>query len=113
MKLPSGDRAVIDASKVRDYLLSPSHPVGRFKAAFFAAIGFKQSDWQSLVAELARLAAEGDAMQGAISSFGQKYEIGGKLTGPSGRSATITSVWIVLHGDSRPRFVTAHPAKRP
>ena len=59
MKLPAGDRAVIDPSKVRDYLLSPSHPVGRFKAAFFAAIGFKQAEWQALVAELARTATLG------------------------------------------------------
>jgi hypothetical protein len=31
MELPNGEQAVIDERKVREYLLSPSHPVGRFK----------------------------------------------------------------------------------
>jgi hypothetical protein len=37
MVLPGSEHAVIDAAKLRDYLLSYEHPVGRFKAAFFAA----------------------------------------------------------------------------
>lgn len=45
MKLPERDRAIIDAEKLRDYLLSPSHPVGRFKAAFFASLGYTQANW--------------------------------------------------------------------
>jgi hypothetical protein len=40
MKLPGADRAIVDAAKVRDYLLSPEHPVGRFKAVFFGALGY-------------------------------------------------------------------------
>ena len=32
MRLPGAQRAIIDAAKVRDYLLSPEHPVGRAKA---------------------------------------------------------------------------------
>ena len=38
MNLPNADRAVIDARKVRSYLLSRSHPIGRFKAAFARAL---------------------------------------------------------------------------
>jgi len=40
VRLPNGDRAVVDDAKVRDYLLSPTHPVGRFKSVFFMALGF-------------------------------------------------------------------------
>jgi len=40
VKLPNADRVRIDERKVRGYLLSPSHPVGRFKARVFAALGF-------------------------------------------------------------------------
>ena len=40
MKLPNGEQAIIDERKVREYLLSPSHPVGRFKLKFFSGIGF-------------------------------------------------------------------------
>ena len=113
MKLPAADHAVIDTAKVRDYLLSPSHPVGRFKAAFFASIGFRQGDWQALVAALARLAVEGEAVETQATPFGQKYEVRGSLTGPSGRTATIVSVWIVLTGEVFARFVTAFPSNKP
>ena len=37
MKLPQGGRALVEDAKVRDYLLSDEHPVGRFKARAFAS----------------------------------------------------------------------------
>ena len=40
MKLPFAERAIVEPEKVREYLLSPTHPVGRFKAAFFHALGY-------------------------------------------------------------------------
>jgi hypothetical protein len=40
MKLPNSDRATIDDRKLIDYVLSPEHPIGRFKAAFFRRHGF-------------------------------------------------------------------------
>ncbi|HKH48502.1 MAG TPA: adhesin, partial [Thermoanaerobaculia bacterium] len=46
MKLPGADRAIVDEAKVRDYLLSSEHPVGRFKAAFFANVGYTRQDWE-------------------------------------------------------------------
>jgi len=46
--LPNADRAVVEDAKVRDYLLSPSHPVGRFKSVFFIALGFSLDQWQIL-----------------------------------------------------------------
>jgi hypothetical protein len=36
MKLPNGDRAMVHEAKVRDYLLSTDHPIGRFKARVFS-----------------------------------------------------------------------------
>jgi hypothetical protein len=38
--LPNADRAIVPEAKVRDYLLSNAHPVGRFKAVFFIALGY-------------------------------------------------------------------------
>jgi hypothetical protein len=45
VKLPQADRAVVDERKVREYLLSRAHPIGRFKAAFFARAGFEAENW--------------------------------------------------------------------
>ncbi len=109
MELPGADRAVIEPEKVREYLLSSSHPVGRFKAAFFAALGFGPDRWSDLRDELLLAARSPDATPGQPSPFGQKYEVRATLRGPAGRSAGVVSVWIQLHGEDFPRFVTAFP----
>ena len=108
MKLPAADRAVVDPAKVRDYLLSAEHPVGRSKASSFRALGFTQAEWPGLQQALLRLATTGDAVPGAGNAFGQKYIVRGSLIGPNGRSAEIVTVWIVLAQDAIPRFVTAY-----
>jgi hypothetical protein len=39
MLLPNPDHAVVDPAKVREHLLSPTHPVGRFKAVVIQRLG--------------------------------------------------------------------------
>ena len=112
MKLPGAERAVINTSKIRDYLLSDSHPVGRFKAAFFTAQGYSAAGWEALVADLRRHAVENEAFATEANDYGQKYEVRGMLTGPAGKTAVVVSVWIVLLGQDYPQFVTAFPGAR-
>ena len=109
MKLPGGERAVVEPAKVRDYLLSPEHPVGRGKARFFAALGFRRDRSHELRDALLALARSGEASLGAANAFGQKYLVPGSIQGPAGRAAAVLTVWIVLRGEDFPRFVTAHP----
>jgi hypothetical protein len=107
--LPAVKRAHIDPAKIRDYLLSPTHPVGRFKAVVFQALGYKAEDWETLRNDLLALAQVQEAVPGQSSTFGQKYEVSGTLRGPNGREAKFTSVWLVTSGGEAPRFVTAFP----
>lgn len=107
--LPSAEHAQIDPAKVRDYLLSPTHPVGRFKAVIFQALGYDAQQWQKLRDDLLALARTADATTGHASAFGQKYEISGTLRGPNGREAKFTCVWMVPLEGSAPRFITAFP----
>jgi len=111
MKLPAAERAVIELAKIRDYLLSTSHPVGRFKAPFFASLGYTNANWNRLQEDLRDLAISGDAALGKYCPYGQKYEIRGTLRGPSGKSAEVLTVWIVLFGGDVPQFVTAFPGE--
>jgi hypothetical protein len=111
MKLPEAQRAVIAAAKIRDYLLSASHPVGRFKAPFFASLGYTVADWQRLEQDLLVLAGSGEGEPGRDSPYGQKYEIRGTLNGPSGKSASVLTVWIVRLESDVPEFVTAFPGE--
>jgi len=113
MKLPGADRSVVDSQKIREYLLSDTHPVGRFKAFFFKSLGYSAQNWQTLDQDLRRHAREHEATLGDVNPFGQKYEILGKLTGPAGNSAEVTAVWIILRGENFPRLVTAFPGNKP
>jgi len=60
MKLPAAERAVIAPAKIRDYLLSTSHPVGSFKAPFFTSLGYTSANWRRLEEDLLALAVSGE-----------------------------------------------------
>lgn len=109
MKLPLAQNAYVDASKVRDYLLSSEHPVGRHKAALFVSFGYHRADWRRLRRDLKGIAIRGTAELITAGEFGRKFQIRGILQTPSGRPLRVVTVWIVRSGDSFPRFVTAYP----
>jgi hypothetical protein len=109
MKLPNGDHALVDERKLREYLLSPDHPIGRSKAAFFPGLGFDPQEWRALESALLQLAGTASSEPAGGSAFGQKYRTRGRLESPSGRAAEVLVVWVVRAGEDIPRFVTAYP----
>jgi hypothetical protein len=112
MRLPGADRALVAPEKVRDYLLSVAHPIGRFKARFFTALGYSRMSWKRLETDLRHIAARHRATLTDANRYGQKYEVRGRLEGPNGRVAELVTVWIVLRDEEMPRFVTAFPGPR-
>jgi len=112
MKLPAADQAVIEAAKLQDYLLSFAHPVGRFRAAFFAGFGYNRDRWQQLEADLRALVQSQDAKEGPPTEYGRKYEVRGILKGPNGKSVDVVTVWVIREGERVPRFVTAYPGEK-
>jgi hypothetical protein len=106
--IPNADRAVIEPAKLHDYLLSRTHPIGRFKAAFFQALGYSSEDWRRLDADLRsqHLSKEADD---ETTPYGRKFVIRATLVGPSDASAVLVSVWVVRAGEDFARFVTAYP----
>jgi hypothetical protein len=111
--LPRASEAIVDARKVHDYLLSESHPLGKFKAAFFGWLGYSRDEWELLAIDLRAQAVRFDATPTEERAFGRKYEVRGTIIGPSGRSARLVSIWIVRTGENTPRLVTAFPGVRP
>ena len=109
MQIPNADRAVIEPAKLHGYLLSRSHPVGRFKAVFFHAFGYSSEKWRQLEADLRGQHLSRDVTLESQTPYGQKYSIRATLVGPSGSSADVVSVWVVRTGEELPRFVTAYP----
>lgn len=107
--LPNALHAVVEPSKVRDYLLSSSHPIGRFKSIVFLALGYTQGEWERLRDDLLAHVVSGDVLAGERGPYGQKYIVGGTLTGPNGRAGRFKTVWLVKNEASVPRFLTAYP----
>lgn len=111
MKLPHSEHAVVQETKVRNYLLSFNHPIGRFKAVFFGALGYTSYQWEQLQRDLLQLGRSGRAVTVQQSSYGEKYEVRGILVGPSGRRAEVVTIWIVRTGETSPQLVTAFPGE--
>lgn len=110
-KLPNAEQAFIDPIKLHGYLLSRSHLLGRFKARFFAVLGFTAERWQELENALRDQHLTQPAILVSATKYGAKYEIRAMLQGPSGRSALISSIWMIEAAGERPRFITAYPAE--
>jgi hypothetical protein len=100
---------VVDPRKLLDYALSSSHSIGRFKATFFAKLGFTAQNWEEFSLQLREMARNQPASPGERTAFGQKYVIRGTIRGPAALSAEVVTVWIVLHGEEAPRLVTVYP----
>ncbi len=112
MKLPARD-AIIPPDKVRDYLLSRTHPDGRAKAEYLGGLGYSQETFLQLEADLREQLLCRDAQPLRASIYGQKYEILGPLTGPNGSTGWVRTIWIILTGETTPRLVTLIPAEKP
>ena len=110
MPLPHGEHADVPITKVQEYLLAETHPVGWAKARFFKTLGFREDAPEALQAALLQIARTGVLIEEQQSRFGSKYVVDGYITGPELASTQVRTVWILEPGSARPRFVTAYPA---
>jgi len=108
MRVPNAHSALIADSKLREYLLSPEHPVGRYKAQYFRGLGYSRDDPERLAADLREILSN-EVVDTAEIEFGTKYVVHGDLVSPSGATTSIVTVWIILTGDDAPKLVTAYP----
>lgn len=108
MKLPNGDRALVEDAKLRDYVLNPRHPVGRHHAALFERLlGIQVDNVELLKGALLSAALNEPVTREVVTPYGRKYMVRFDLTGPLGRRR-VMSAWIVAEGSARPRLVTCY-----
>jgi hypothetical protein len=111
MNVPNRDQASVPERKLRDYLLSLSHPVGKSKARFFRGLGFDESTIDQLREELKEVIQRAPVEETERTSHGTKYVVVGSIRSPDGEEVTIRTVWMIEEeGPGAPRFVTAYPA---
>lgn len=112
MPIPDADRAVVEESKLVQYLLNPDHPDGGAKARWFGSRGYKRSNWRLLRDHLLAIGRQCPDFETERTPFGVKFIASGGI-GVSGFPAgTVRTVWIV-NTDGYPRLVTAYPIDAP
>ena len=109
VKLPNGDRAVVELAKLLEYCLDPTHPRGRHKARVFAAgPGITQVGAPGLRAALLDAARSSEAaVLGRADGFGTRYTLDFLMSGPKS-GATVRSAWIIRAGEDFPRFTSCY-----
>jgi len=109
-RLLNAEKARIDPRKLRDYVLDPKHSSGRYKAAFFAQMGYTAANWQRLERDIREQHLPQSARVGQSSPYGRKYTITAPLQGPQGSARQVTTVWIFRPGNDFAELVTIEPA---
>lgn len=107
MKLPNGDRAIVDIRKLSGYCLNPHHSRGRNKARVFAAVGIREVDAAELRAALLMAARTGEAQPGAPGLYGQRYVVDFEMTRRD-NSVRIRNTWMVRTGEELPRLTSCY-----
>jgi len=106
--LPSDADLHIAESKITDYLLNDSHPVGAPKAKFFASLGFSSADPAGFTEALKEHGRTRPIVEETPTGFGTKYQIECSLPSPRGSGRCIRSIWIREEGH-RLKLVSAYP----
>lgn len=109
MRLPHKEKAYIPLLKIKDYLLSETHPIGKSKAKFFRLLGFNETNIDLLKQGLLTIAHTEDVKEEVSSIHGVKYIIDGLIQAPAGEAVKVRTIWIIDKGQIRPRFVTTYP----
>ncbi|MGH7575004.1 MAG: DUF6883 domain-containing protein [Longimicrobiales bacterium] len=112
MKLPNASAARVDVTKIRDYLLSSTHPKGRDKRRVFRQLGFDDDRWLDLLRELSRAGRDGEVVKQVSTIYGTKYVIDAAIAGPRA-TGLVRTVWMLERGHAAPRLVTAYPLGEP
>jgi hypothetical protein len=108
-RLPNGDKAMVEAAKLTDYLLSLAHKEGMGKAKFFIQFGFTCAQPNVLESSLLKHGLTQPVVEVKTTEHGVKYVLECSVPSHDGRNPCIRSVWIVDAGKTTPRLVTAFP----
>lgn len=108
MKLPNGQRAVVDIKKLTEYCLSAKHFRGRHKARVFAsALSMDETGAEHLREALLLAAKTEEAEISASDKYGTRYIID-TVVRHKDKAASLRSIWIIRSDQEVPRFVTCY-----
>jgi len=116
VKLPNGDRAVVDIAKLVDYSLNPNHPEGKHKArAFEEKLGIGQDDAEFLRQAIQEAISKSDAVEQKPTPYGRRFVVDFQLERGQGviwYKAVVRTAWIIRNDENFPRLTTCFCPRR-
>ncbi len=109
MNLPNASQAFIPKNKLINYILSETHPIGKFKAKIFRKLGFNEENADLLETALKKIAQSQEIKDVTQFEYGIKYIIDGEILAPIGKLFKVRTIWIVEIRQIKPRFITVYP----
>jgi hypothetical protein len=109
MNIPNSDRAIIEQSKITNYLLNVEHKNGKSKARLLFRYGYSVDNWQQLEADIRRFHLSEDVSLIKETPYGIRYEISANLLTPINRLLLVRTVWQIDKGTDFPRLITLVP----
>jgi hypothetical protein len=105
MKLPVD--TIIAREKLTDYLLRPRDD--HDKSGFLAVAGYTGLDADRLEEAMRVQLLPLEAAPAGVTVYGEKFIVRGSLTGLSGRTLKVLSVWMVEKATGLTKFITPYP----
>ncbi|WP_310416257.1 DUF6883 domain-containing protein [Chamaesiphon sp. OTE_8_metabat_110] len=109
MKIPNSDRAVIEASKLTEYLLNTEHKRVGAKAKLLIQFGYSIENWQQLETDIRRFHLTEDVNLITETAYGTRYQISANLITPVERLLFVKAVWQIDINTDFPRLITLVP----
>jgi hypothetical protein len=109
MKIPNSECAVIEPSKLTEYLLNTEHKRGGSKAKLLIQFGYSPNNWQQLEADIRKFHLTVNVNVVKETAYGMRYEISANLLTPINRSLPVKTVWQITTGTDFPRLITLVP----
>ena len=82
-RIPNYERAYIPGQKLREYLLSETHAIGKAKAKFFRSLGYNDDNVERMERELINIARTEFIAEESKTYFVIKYTVDGEVLLPT------------------------------
>ncbi|WPF88227.1 DUF6883 domain-containing protein [Cyanobacterium aponinum AL20118] len=106
MQIPNFDLAIIEKSKIIDYLLNINHKRGGSKAKISLNYGYSPENWQQLESDIRKFHLNAEVSIIKETSYGIRYEIIPEILTPIHKPLLMKSVWQIDKGTEIPLLIT-------
>ena len=108
-QLPNAQSAIVEPDKLRDYVLSPEHPLGLNKArVFVSALGIDRESWEYLREQIIAQVSSAEVSEVRAGRYGLRYSVPMWIEGLNGETHEVTTGWFIEDDGAPPRLITAY-----